>query len=189
MHPCKYGGKFWKIIYDGFESWSDEWFFYFPPRVVVGRPGGAWQGLTDLLQYPVVNPDPPPRHHLFVDAAHLFILNPVIIVPLHWPAGKALRSSWRVNWARLSLSHTHTAIGSRSLLLPGRRPLSPHFFFFPHPPLAVICVDCPLAQLPGRMSCPPDFTRGFMPRRRRRHPLITEGEVSERAEMAETPLM
>lgn len=58
----------------------------------------AWQGPADLQQYPVVNPDAsPPPHLLFVDAAHLFILNPVIIVPLHWPAGKALRSSWGVN--------------------------------------------------------------------------------------------
>lgn len=76
------------------------------PGVALGRPGDAWWGLADLPQFPSVNPDtrpplfcPPAPPHLlfFVDAAHLFILNPVIIVPLHWPAGKAPRSSWRVN--------------------------------------------------------------------------------------------
>lgn len=61
-------------------------------RVTLHRP--RWPSTISNRQSkrkPLISSSSSPRssHLLLCRCAHLFILNPVIIVPLHWPAGKA----------------------------------------------------------------------------------------------------
>lgn len=79
------------------QAWLDCFFLFFFFFCHSSCPGDASQTPTDLPQFPTVNLNRSPLSHLLSHShpllcrcAHLFILNPVIIVPLHWPAGKAL---------------------------------------------------------------------------------------------------
>lgn len=74
------------------QAWLD-CVFFLPQQL----PGWRFTVRADLPQFPTVNLNGSPLSHLLPHShpllcrcAHLFILNPVIIVPLHWPAGKAL---------------------------------------------------------------------------------------------------